>query len=613
MIQNLINDKIIKNDQVYTVALDEIDSGDYDGRIFELNFITKYHIIVKEEKKIIKVSNTFLSMSTIQEADLYTKLIQFHQDLPNELISQYEKLFIYPKLNRDEKIYLIGDLIKTFFYELNFKKSLHLKYLRNSICIPYTEILGIVDYYDDKEIIVGYKLGSLAVKANKGNFANIDKIINEHKLKYQKIEEEKSKDRGFIEEHLKKTGATEAKTCQVKMNNNKLCNRNIISDGKCILHLDNKNKNVDLFRKEIIHTIESNIYNDFTNAIFPYEFVFPNNIIFSEETILTKCIFYDNVDLTHSTFNSSLTIKKCKFEEAINFSNSKFLDSVDIVANELLHVDFSYCQFSKALIFDRNSISIQLPNQDYHLDFHGVVFESPSQVTIKIISFNMISLRGANILSIDTLQVRNFNKREYILCDESIHLRDMKRSFDSLAILNEFKLVSETYKSLTKLFDNQKKYFISGELHCRAMELERTKFVTNSNNKTEHIKKWFLRNINIYNCYRLLSNYGESFWKPIIWFGVMIISVPLLMMYYMGENSLDFTTNSYYFPNGWEVWRNDFTHNLMNLISFDNGKNFCDKGEYDSSWNLLFIAERILSILFITFIVIAFKRKFKRY
>jgi hypothetical protein len=145
--------------------------------------------------------------------------------------------------------------------------------------------------------------------------------------------------------------------------------------NKCILHCDNKEKDLDLFIKSL-----DEIQNkDYKEIIFPENYSF-NEAFFSGETYqFTDCIFYNNIRIemfenieklyfNHSIFKKSMVIKK----DLKNFSllNCISEDRIYILVCkiDILTIHFSY--FNYASFSKLNIKKISLRGSSFKNNFH---------------------------------------------------------------------------------------------------------------------------------------------------------------------------------------------------------------------------------------------------
>ena len=121
------------------------------------------------------------------------------------------------------------------------------------------------------------------------------------------------------------------------------------NSGKCILHSEDKNKNIEEFWKEIRKIVTEkndekkilNIYIDFENVFFPefekeglaktyngdtfFEYSSPKK--FNKEFKLINCIFYEDANFKNIIFEKGLEFDRCIFEKSLNLKNMRFKKS----------------------------------------------------------------------------------------------------------------------------------------------------------------------------------------------------------------------------------------------------------------------------------------------
>ncbi len=635
MAKKLISDLIILNDKVLTVTLTDVSPSGYDGRKFRIEILDENKKTVSDEEREVEISGTALAMMPYQETDLYSYLIQFRKDLPNIISSANIDFFEYPAWSRDAKLYQVGKLIEVFFKADN-DSILFPDYIRNSIEIEYSEILSILEFYENNGILKGYELGSVAVIAEDNWYNKLNLILD--KLKPVEIIDKS----GLTVVPPPATMTVETITadaeitiyCQIKMNNN-VCGSNVYHDGLCICHFDDRKKNDAIFNAEINSIIKSTNINDFTRFIFPDDFRFPNTY-FNKISIFNECKFYTHLNMSKYSFKEELDIQNCQFIGGVNLSFSSFENDIIFDSNNSLSSYFQSSLFYKGFIFGNNIKDIDKLGST---NLKNIIFKAPDKIffrniflpnllvegtdisNISIVNFtlwnkNSLKLNFANIYNLlkvkmfrffPWFRVLNYQFRDeqieisnYKLGDEYILNSEINRIKNKETIKLKFISISECYQRLQKNMLNVRNYSKAGFFHIREMELQRSKF------------GYWGRCLSSFSFYKYLSFYGESILIPISFLISMLILIPIITMLFMGHNEYYITWKLNDIGNALYGWLNEFTYNLEKIFYLKNSI-FEYKCRPHNPWKLLFIFEKFFSVILISFIVVAFRRRFKRY
>jgi hypothetical protein len=165
---------------------------------------------------------------------------------------------------------------------------------------------------------------------------------------------------------------------------------------------------------------------------------------------------------------------------------------------------------------------------------------------------------------------------------------------DRLVVLDEYRIteferityneVAQLYRRLRRNYENNYKFAEAGDFFIGEMEMRRLDVTPRF--KNENVKKIELllkRNISLLGIYKLLSFYGESYFRPVICALIVIIFYPLTMHWLLNVSLPD-----------------DFlTYMRTSASSFFQMDN-------------KYVGERIIGIIILGLLFIALKRKFER-
>jgi len=111
--------------------------------------------------------------------------------------------------------------------------------------------------------------------------------------------------------------------------------------------------------------------------------------------------------------------------------------------------------------------------------------------------------------------------------------------------------------------------------------------------------------------YKVMAQYGESYWLPAIFLCLMLLLVSGVSTVEMGNTEYEWSSQWSRWDEGFEGWIDNFMENLKGLF-YVKHEPFESKNP-SNYWRLFFILEKIVSIVFVSLIIVAFRRRFKRY
>jgi len=109
-----------------------------------------------------------------------------------------------------------------------------------------------------------------------------------------------------------------------------LCGRDIVSNNRCIFHLQNKNdKQSDLFEIEFRKELERLLGSpdeivDLTSFVFPRPVSIGHWMMFKKPIYLTDTVFEGTADLSGATFDAMIVFTGTKFNGEANFAGTTF-------------------------------------------------------------------------------------------------------------------------------------------------------------------------------------------------------------------------------------------------------------------------------------------------
>jgi len=370
------------------------------------------------------------------------------------------------------------------------------------------------------------------------------------------------------------------KICQVGMRDLNPCGRQIYKDkNKCIFHLENKSDEEaktfeTVFWKELeVMENDKDIEKlDFTQFIFPESISFQNHL-FKKSIIFERAQFI-NGNFTGAKFNNKAWFSHAQFNTEVQFTSAQFNDEVYFVGTQFNNKTyFLEVQFNN----EANFGSAQFNNETY---FRFSKFDKP-----KVIRFLNINLKNVSFVYTDVSEVEFLNVEwarkngRLIVADETRIGKDAWATYGAVAQL---------YRRLRQNYENNYRFAEAGDFFIGEMEMLRLDVKTTFKNENlRRIELCFKRNLSLLGIYKLLSLYGESYFRPIICTFIVIISYPLLMHWLLNTPFI--------------IQFDDFLYiDIRNSIA-----SFFQIGS-------TYTVERILGIPILGLLFIALKRKFER-
>jgi len=440
------------------------------------------------------------------------------------------------------------------------------------------------------------------------------------------------------------------KVCQVAMWDGASCGRELYDDEYCIFHSRKPDKDGGLFQKKLddIFKEESFKIYDFSNFIFPEEISFPyvidKKIIFRNATFSGFILFYDTIFQKEADFEGTTFQGRTQFyaifQKEANFtraafqhdayfmgkafkSTARFVKATFSRKADFTGVDFQDAHFSDAVFKKDASFTATTFNEVS--EFCGVTFEGK-------VTFEAAIFKDALLLNEERKKNRVFSNKEVnfrytrFLRPEEVIFRKVdlgkfrfidtdlrKVEFISVDWYKEkgrnkiydevspdpetkkfdYSLIAQVYKRLRANYEKNLNYAEAGDFHIGEMEMRR---------KGEK---------NIYNkaviwLYKLISNYGESFWRPLGWIALLILIFPFLYMLVGITPSYNIDINQ-----NFETLR-DYGSSLTYSLSVFSLVRERPYHTINNLGHFFTILESIFSPVLIAFFLLALRRRFKR-
>jgi uncharacterized protein YjbI with pentapeptide repeats len=321
--------------------------------------------------------------------------------------------------------------------------------------------------------------------------------------------------------------------------------------------------------------------SDFKGAI---HFV---NTHFLRECNFADAVFHGETDFERSIFGDWVSFSDTTFIKDVNFLRATFKNTVylnNTVFEEMVNLKHSVFENAMILGADKSESNIFM----HEADFRSVVFSNPSKIRFKKIDLSKVRFLETDVRGIHFIDV-NWNKEKgkgrYQVFDEVSPNPDNNK-FD-------YELIAHLYRQLRANYEENLRYSEAGDFYIGEMEMRRKA-------ETSFFKKLPII------LYKAISNYGESYYRPLCWILTILLLFPIFFMIagiqpvnheqttMTAEKIKDYPTSFWY---------------SMSVFSFIREK----KCTTINNWgDALFVTESILSPIMLAFLLLALRRRFKR-
>lgn len=459
------------------------------------------------------------------------------------------------------------------------------------------------------------------------------------------------------------------KGCQVAMHDGKLCGRELFDGLKCIFHSHNNFSNVERFQEKLNEMFKDEGVEayDLTGCIFPKGIAFPRRItkavifrkslfngeanfenvsfediaefigaIFKDGANFRGAVFENNVEFAFTTFNVEAYFRESTFKGETSFGDTVFegkaffADSIFRGHTEFTHATFrDIVDFESATFEDWASFYGVTFNKETYFwnaifkgdaDFWGAIFQDTLRISAEAhekkgflgeVSFGSVKFFKPESVIFQKVDLSKFRFLETDL--RGVHFIDVNwnkednkgrnRVFDEVSPsdnadlpgVREFDhaLIAQLYIYLRANYENNLRYSEAGDFYIGEMEMTRKA-------ETSVFRKLPLI------LYKAISNYGESYYRPLCWILAILLLFPIFFMIagiqpvnheqiiVTAEKIKDYSTSFWY---------------STSIFSFIRDK----KCTTINNWgDALFVTESILSPIMLAFLLLALRRRFKR-
>jgi uncharacterized protein YjbI with pentapeptide repeats len=350
---------------------------------------------------------------------------------------------------------------------------------------------------------------------------------------------------------------------------------------------------------------------------------------FKAKSFFDGSIFGGKADFSWAHFQSSTSFGTARFRRDALFHTAGFDDSA-LFGGTVFEgkAEFEFAHFSGNAIFERTvfygSCSFAFSTFDSRLvlsvkegdqeegfraevDFRAVAIAQPEKVKFERVDVSRTRFIHTDLRRVDLTDVR-WHKRK----DTGRSMLFDEVSPDPKTSEFDYALVGQAYRRLRANYEENLQYSEAGDFYIGEMEMRRKA-------ETNILKKVPLL------FYKAISNYGESYYRPLCWIAAILLIFPLVFMFFgiqpvsldpsnpaedVISYRLDLSSTESFAPT-WEKVGDYYTCFLysISVFSFIRDKKYTT---VDNWGHTLFVVESILSPITLAFFLLALRRRFKR-
>ncbi|MGA2834171.1 MAG: pentapeptide repeat-containing protein [Terracidiphilus sp.] len=366
---------------------------------------------------------------------------------------------------------------------------------------------------------------------------------------------------------------------------------------------------------------------DFSQATFTHGANFMIST-FTMDADFRVATFLQNVSFMGVTFMRNANFYRTKFKLGANFFNATFTQYAQFEdASFGETAKWTRSRFLDRVNFRRTNLESQITGHETAI-FALATFYKPASVV-----FDDVDLSRALFHNCDVSQVwftssvkwaGREDNRGLAVYEETIPLReyralDMKRDGQ-----RDYRAVAQIYQQLKKNYDSRLDYWTANEFHFGEMEMKRLAGPTDGW-MLLGLRRWWHRNLSFVALYRWASDYGNSYWRPLLWlfgfhfFFASLYPLPGVGLKRQGATQAETYASVWdfqksYGENLWAMRKEEYLA-LNSLIASVDVMEFQRNPEYTPvhPWGrVLAIFETLLASSLFALFLLAIRRQFRR-
>lgn len=332
----------------------------------------------------------------------------------------------------------------------------------------------------------------------------------------------------------------------------------------------------------------------FTDTTFEGDADF-TRIVCNGQARFWRAVFHKNADFSGAKFRETIEFWSSKFKGAVYLSDAMFEEDAN----------FGRACFEDILVINTE----QKDKKGFRraVDFRWVKFANPEEihfqkVDLSTFRFLETDVRRVHFTDVDWYKEKNKGRNKVF---DEVSPDPKTKKFD-------YALIAQLYRRMRANYEENLRYSEAGDFYIGEMEMTRKA----ERNIFKKLPLLF---------YKAISNYGESYYRPLCWIAAILLIFALIFMFAGIEPvSLDRDNQTADIIN----YRLDFSSFESFLPSIQKIKDYRTSALYTASifflvrdkkyttmtsWGrFLFVLESILSPVTLAFFLLALRRRFKR-
>jgi uncharacterized protein YjbI with pentapeptide repeats len=350
---------------------------------------------------------------------------------------------------------------------------------------------------------------------------------------------------------------------------------------------------------------------------------------FLQDSSFRETQFNQDAVFLSTTFTMTADFYKAIFRHDSSFSGAKFLKKADLVETTFLQTStWRGAQFLERAEFRHTHFTPAIAGQPSAV-FALAVFEDPGTIIFDDVDLSRALFHNCNVSEVwFTSSVRWGNRHkdrrgnlgamifEEVIALDQEHGKDLQRNGE-----RDYRAIAQVYQQLKKNYDARLDYWIGNEFHFGEMEMQRLSKTPRG--PFARARRWAYRHFSLVALYRWGSDYGNSYWKPMIWLlGVLVFFAALYPLPRIGlEHSVPHYIETY--SSVWTRASSSGDHRVFHevglflksaLTALDTAT-FQKSPEYSPAYpwgRTLAIAETLLTSTLFALFLLAIRRQFRR-
>jgi len=253
---------------------------------------------------------------------------------------------------------------------------------------------------------------------------------------------------------------------------------------------------------------------------------------FTQKAAFSKATFSQNTDFNRATFGMDAAFSRVTFGQGADYSDVTFTGT----ASFQLATFQETAQWQRTRFFDRaefrgtkfGSKTEGAPSAVFAL----AQFSEPRKIIFDDVDLSRVLFHNCDVSEVwftsSAQWARRTGDRRLMLFEETIPLENRYAAgLQTVDGRRNFRAVAQIFQQLKKNYDSRLDYWTANDFHFGEMEMKRLDPPQTGN--ILRIRQWLHGRFSPVAMYRLASDYGNSFWKPLMWLTAFFLIFILLL------------------------------------------------------------------------------------